>query len=124
MAAKVVDASAVAALLFNEPEGEHVAGLIDGHLLRAPNIIGFELANVCLKKIRRGLVEAPTLLDALRRGPALRIEERGVQQTEVVELARSKGLSAYDASYLWLARALELELITLDQKLARAAAAP
>ena len=124
MAAKVIDASAVAAFLFNEPEGEHVADLIDGHLLRAPNIIGFELANVCLKKIQRGLGEPPPLLEALRRTAALRIDERPVRQDDVVELALSTGLSAYDASYLWLSRALELELITLEHKLASAAATP
>jgi predicted nucleic acid-binding protein len=29
-------------------------------------------------------------------------------------------LSLYDASYLWLARALDAELVTLDERLVRA----
>ncbi len=37
-----------------------------------------------------------------------------------VVLAEQTKLSLYDASYLWLARALDAELVTLDEKLARA----
>jgi predicted nucleic acid-binding protein len=46
MSAKVVDASALAALLFGEPQGEHVAArLAEGHLV-APTLLAFELASV------------------------------------------------------------------------------
>jgi predicted nucleic acid-binding protein len=38
-------------------------------------------------------------------------------------LAVMTGLSAYDASYLWLARRLGAELVTLDKQLAKAEAA-
>ncbi|HZT90151.1 MAG TPA: type II toxin-antitoxin system VapC family toxin [Stellaceae bacterium] len=37
-----------------------------------------------------------------------------------LDLAEAAGLTAYDASYLWLARALGAELVTLDRKLAAA----
>ncbi|MBV8738899.1 MAG: hypothetical protein JO007_16900 [Alphaproteobacteria bacterium] len=49
MAAKMADASALAALLFGEPEGEHVAThLAEDHLV-APTLLAFELASVlCL----------------------------------------------------------------------------
>jgi len=40
---------------------------------------------------------------------------------EVVELAELEALTAYDAAYLWLSRALGCELVTLDQALAAAA---
>jgi uncharacterized protein with PIN domain len=45
---KVVDASALAALLFGEPEADLVAGQLDGARLVAPSLLAFELANVCL----------------------------------------------------------------------------
>jgi predicted nucleic acid-binding protein len=35
-------------------------------------------------------------------------------------LALQTGLSGSDAAYLWLARSLDVELVTLDRKLARA----
>jgi hypothetical protein len=46
MAVKVVDASAIAALLFGEPDAENISErLADGRLV-APALLGFELANV------------------------------------------------------------------------------
>ena len=36
-------------------------------------------------------------------------------------VAKDTGLTAYDASYLWLARHLGAELVTLDTKLAAVA---
>jgi predicted nucleic acid-binding protein len=39
----------------------------------------------------------------------------------VLDLALDMDLTAYDASYLWLARHLQAELVTLDVDLADAA---
>jgi predicted nucleic acid-binding protein len=40
----------------------------------------------------------------------------------VLELARTTALTAYDASYLWLARHLRGELVTLDRTIRKSAA--
>ena len=53
MAILIADASAIAALLFGEAEGKAVAESIGDAELVAPSLIRFELANVCLMKIRR-----------------------------------------------------------------------
>jgi predicted nucleic acid-binding protein len=39
---------------------------------------------------------------------------------EAIALAERTKLSFYYASYLWLARSLDAQLVTLDEKLARA----
>lgn len=39
----------------------------------------------------------------------------------ILELAEATGLTAYDASYLWVAHSMGAELVTLDRKLAAAA---
>ena len=52
------------------------------------------------------------------------IETREIDHAGALELAEQFRLTAYDASYLWLARQLNAELVTLDRQLARAAAAP
>jgi len=68
---KVVDASAVGALLFNELKGEEIVPRLRNTTLHAPSLITFEVANACLKKIRaapaerEALIEAFSLLDAL-----------------------------------------------------------
>jgi predicted nucleic acid-binding protein len=122
MAVKVVDASALAALLFGEPEAEAVAERLGDARLFAPALVGFELANVCLIKSRHHPEKKEALTEACRLRTRLGVEEVAVDHDGAVELAADTGLTAYDASYLWLARQLGAELVTLDQQLASAAA--
>jgi predicted nucleic acid-binding protein len=120
MPVKVVDASALAALLFGEPEAETVAEQLGDARLMAPALLGFELANVCLIKSRRHPERRVALTTAFRLRNQLGVEEVAVNHDGVLELAAATGLTAYDASYLWLTRQLGADLVTLDQKLARA----
>jgi predicted nucleic acid-binding protein len=119
---KVVDASALAALLFGEPEAEAIAKQLDGARLAAPSLLDFELANVCLTKIRRQPGQREALRAAFRLAHRLRVDAVAVDHADVLDLAEATGLTAYDASYLWLTRALGAELVTLDRKLAAASA--
>jgi len=115
MSAKVVDASALAALLFGEPDAEAIAARLEKARLFAPTLLPFEIASVCLKKIKRhpsareGFISAFSLIERMA------IEYVDVVQMEVVALAERKDLTAYDASYLWLADRLGAELVTLDK---------
>jgi predicted nucleic acid-binding protein len=120
MAVKVVDASAVAALLFGEPEADEIAEQFRDARLVAPSLLAFELANVCLVKMRRHPDQRPGLSAAFRLRARLVVEEIAVDHEQAVELGTAKGLTAYDASYLWLARELGAELVTLDRRLAKA----
>jgi predicted nucleic acid-binding protein len=124
MAVKVVDASALAALLFGEPEADVVAGQLGDARLVAPALLGFELANVCLIKARRHPEQRTALIAAFHLHDQLAVEEVAVDHDGALELAAATGLTAYDASYLWLARRLGADLVTLDQQLARAEASP
>ena len=47
-----------------------------------------------------------------------RYKPRAVKETDVAILASLTGLTAYDATYVWLAGWLEAELVTLDRRLA------
>jgi predicted nucleic acid-binding protein len=114
---KVVDASAVVALLFNELRREEIVPRLRGGTLSAPSLIRFEVANACLKKIRAAPTERPALLEAFSFLDALSISLDIVNLAEAIVLAERMKLSLYDASYLWLAHALGAELITLDDKL-------
>lgn len=122
MATRVFDASAVAALIFGEPEAEAVSALLDAGRRVSSTLLSYEIANLCASKMRRH----PASADATRRAfdlfDAMTIEERPVEASACLDLARRTGLTAYDASYLWLARFLDAELVTLDKKLARVAA--
>jgi len=123
MAVKVVDASALAALSFGEPEAEAVADRLGDARLVAPGLLVFELAKVCLVKWRRHPEQRPALMAAFRLRGRLRVEEVAVDHDDVLALAAATGLRAYDASYLWLSRQLGAELVSLDQQLAKAGTA-
>ena len=118
MGDKVVDASALAAVAFAEPGADAVIDEIDGHRLHAPTLIVFELMNVAWKRAKKQPAAAALFLEALEVLEGLGLRFRGIDQGEVVSLGLSTGLTAYDASYLWLARALRMPLVTRDRKLA------
>jgi predicted nucleic acid-binding protein len=85
--------------------------------LAAPELLFFEVASVCLKKLKLYPDRRQSILKAFEMLRRLNIESVEVDYVEVVYLAERNGLTAYDASYFWLARRLEAELVTLDQSL-------
>jgi predicted nucleic acid-binding protein len=120
---KVVDASAVVALLFNELTRDVVAERLRGARLHAPSLLGFEVANACLKKMRATPGERQALIEAYALFDRLAIVTETIDLAATIALAEATRLTLYDASYLWLAYALDAELVTLDDRLARADAA-
>jgi predicted nucleic acid-binding protein len=123
MAVKVVDASALAALLFDEPEATVVADRVENANLVAPALLGFEIASVCLKKLRSRPQQREVLLAAFALLARMPIEIVEVHQADAVQLAEAFVLSSYDTAYLWLAQTLAAELVTLDRRLQTAGAA-
>lgn len=117
---KVVDASALGALLFGEPKAAEVAERLEDSELAAPTLLRYEIASIGLKKLRRYPRQRRPLLEALNLFERLTLRELPIPTEEIVKLARRRRLSVYDAAYLWLARSLEAELVTLDARLARA----
>lgn len=120
--ARVVDASAMAAVLFGEPEGDAVSKRLGRAALVTTPLLRFEIANTCWKKLVRQPEDRATLLEACELLDQMQLYELEVRLPEVIVLAEREHLTAYDASYLWLARELEVELVTLDDALSRAAA--
>lgn len=122
MRVRVVDASALGALVFGEPKADEIAKSLTNVTMVAPSLLWYELASICLKKIKSHPAVSDQILKAfsLARHLAIRIME--VDHSEVVELARAMGMTTYDASYLWLVFHLRGELVTLDEKIRKAAA--
>ena len=121
MPVQVIDASALGALVFGEPKAEEIAKKLGDSPMAAPALIWFELASICLRKIKVHPAQRDQILSAFLMAGKLAIEIVDVDQREVVNLADETGLTTYDASYLWLARQLKGELITLDGKMQKAA---
>jgi predicted nucleic acid-binding protein len=122
MAAKVVDASAVCAVLFGETESSDLSARLSEDTVYAPALMVFEVANVCVTKMRGDPRQRHQYVEALSKLEDLAISVVEVDLPDVAVLAEQMRLSAYDASYLWLARQYGVELVTLDKRLAAAAA--
>ena len=121
MAVRVADASAVAAVLFGEPGAEAAAAELEQGDPYAPTLLPYELASVARKKIRAHPGQAASILGTLERLEDLAISFVDADPIETVRLALRERLSAYDASYLWLAERLGGRLVTLDHALAKVA---
>lgn len=124
MALLVVDASAVAALVFVEPEADELAARLRGADLAAPQLLAYEVANVAAVKLRRRLVARQAAAAALALFGRLDVRLHPVAAGDAFDTAAETGLTAYDGAYLWLARALRAPLVTLDRRVARAARGP
>ncbi|MEX2165015.1 MAG: type II toxin-antitoxin system VapC family toxin [Sulfuricaulis sp.] len=118
---KVIDASAMAALVFGEPEADEIGDRIRGVNLHAPVLIDFEVASVCLKKLRQYSKQRAALLAGHALAKQMAVQKHSVDTQEIVLLAEQAKLTAYDAAYLWLAGSLRAELVTLDKRLSRVA---
>ncbi len=121
MPGKVVDASALAAVLFGEPAGSQVTEALREGPLLVPTLLRYEVGSVCLKKIRRHPEQKTALVQALALLPKLDLQEVDIPTIESMELAERAGLTVYDAAYLWLALSIGAELVTLDGRLEAAA---
>ncbi len=117
----MVDASALAAVLFGEPEAEKLAARLGDLDLLAPTLLPHEVGSVALKKLELYPSQRVAIREALGLFTRLGVSQVEVPLAEVVELAERQTLTVYDAAYLWLARALGCELVTLDRTLEAAA---
>lgn len=126
----VLDASVALAWLVDlstAPYATHVRKLLDhGDQAVVPALWESEIANGFVVAERRGVLTASdtayvlATFDAiLAQSIVVRRESHSIRR--VIRTARESGLTAYDATYLELAREEQLPLATLDRGLARAA---
>jgi Predicted nucleic acid-binding protein, contains PIN domain len=115
----VVDASAVAAILFDEPEAAPIAASVRGNLL-APTLLRYELASVATTRLIRHPHQARAIQQRYDLLDELRLAYVEPEWPALPALARRWSLSAYDAAYLQLALSRSAVLVTLDARLAAA----
>jgi predicted nucleic acid-binding protein len=123
MPAKVVDASALAAIIFNEPRAAEAFNLIQGVEVHAPRLLAYELTHVAQRKSRAYLARREAIENSLESALLMDIRWNEVDHVLVLRLALETGLTTYDATYLQLARSLGLDLVTFDQRLQAVVAA-
>ena len=130
MAVMVLDASVASAWLLEDeatPATEDLLERVGGGGALVPALWHLEVANVLGMAERRQRIAGPDVdegIEMLGRLPiAVDSETADRAFGDIRGLARSHGLSAYDAAYLELATRTGLPLATLDKGLRRAAGA-
>jgi predicted nucleic acid-binding protein len=117
----VCDASAVAALLLDSgPDGQWVTRTINSGQIVAPTLLPYETANVIRRHQLSGQISPDQAAQAHADLLDLAIEMWPYDLLAARAWELRQNLSIYDASYVALAEATGLTLVTLDRRLAKA----
>jgi predicted nucleic acid-binding protein len=123
----VIDASILAAWFLDEKRNSRVEAAFDRAAAigaHAPTLLHYEIRNALLMGERRNRITATMSAAFLRDLAMMLIQLEPVAGDEsLMDLARKRKLTVYDAAYLELARRERLPLATLDRALEKAALA-
>lgn len=114
----VIDASAVVALLTDhDAAGSWVAESVQGQALTAPHLMPYEAANILRRLGLSGILDGTTVSLAHDDLVELTVDLVPYHLVAARAFELRDNLTAYDASYVALAEALEIPLVTLDQRI-------
>lgn len=116
----VVDASAILEVLVGEPNESLVLRLAGEDALHAPHLLDTEVLHVLRRFEHRGELTSGQVASARARFDELAIDRYPHRPLSDRVWALRPTLSAYDATYVALAEALDATLVTADRRLAGA----
>jgi predicted nucleic acid-binding protein len=124
----VVDASVALKLVLREDLSDEADALLRATLRRGaplcvPPLARYEVTNALLQRVRRGLMteeQAQSVLADLSRLRLLPTEPPRLHELALTFAMTNQIRSAYDTTYVTLARLLDVELWTADQNLLNA----
>jgi predicted nucleic acid-binding protein len=110
----LLDASAIMAVILNEPNRNTVIALTENAEILSPEVISFEIGNALINLLKKSKITEEELLAAYRNYTAMPIESIKVDIEKALKIACKYKIYAYDAYYLEIANRLKLPLITFD----------
>lgn len=119
----VIDASAIIAVIANEPEKSVLIELTNDVDLIAPLSIHFEIGNAFSAMLKRDRVSLPQAIVAMKLYHSISIRFVDVELEESLRIAAQLDIYAYDAYLIRCAKKYRSPLLTLDRALRRHAAA-
>ncbi len=113
----VTDASALLAVVFDEPERSSIIDATEGATLVAPLALPFEIGNALVAMSKRRRIEEETILPAWKATQKIPVQLVPVDVEAALVLALAHGIYAYDAYYLHCSLTHRRPLVTLDRKM-------
>lgn len=113
----VVDASAAVLGLLNDGDAR---ARLTGEAVACPHLVDSEIVHALRSQVLRGDVDAALAQRAIDTWGRLGIRRIGIVGLLARMWALRENLSAYDATYVAVAEALDAALLTADARLARA----
>ena len=117
----LVDASAVLAVILEEPEKASIVEATAGYEAKVPGCLRWEVGNAFSAMAKRGRLEPDETLAALKVFEIIPMQEVEVDLAEALEMALQNDIYAYDAYYLAAAKKHRVELLSLDQRMVEVA---
>lgn len=121
MANVVIDASALIAVVTNEPEKANLIELTQNVDLIAPHSVHWEIGNAFSAMLKRNRIQVSDALRAIEAYLSIPIRFVDVELDEVVKLANTLNIYAYDAYLIRAAIKYKSPLLSLDQSLMNSA---
>ena len=113
----VVDASALLAVVLDEPERGSVIAATVGATLISPMALPYEVGNALVALRKKSLLEEAEILPAWETTQRIPVQLVPVQMDAALALALAHGIYAYDAYYLHCSLSRRRPLVTLDRKM-------
>ncbi|HEX4963077.1 MAG TPA: type II toxin-antitoxin system VapC family toxin [Thermoanaerobaculia bacterium] len=111
----VADASALLAVVLNEPERDSIIDATEGVTLISPFVLPYEIGNALIAMRKRRRIEEEVIVPAWRATQRIPVQLVPVEVEAALVLALDHGIYAYDAYYLQCSLAHRLPLIALDR---------
>jgi len=111
----VLDASALLAVIVDEPEAQTVIDCTKDAVIVSPTVVSCEVANALSTMMKRGMVNSKEqMINLIRNFEKIPMRTVGIDLLKALEIAWNNKIYAYDAFYLETAKRLMLPLLTFD----------
>jgi predicted nucleic acid-binding protein len=118
----LLDASAIIAVIADEPEAQTVINCTQNATIVSPNIISCEIANALTRMIKKNvIVSKEQMIDLVKNFKLIPIKMVNIDLEKTLEIAWHYRIYAYDAFYLEVAKRLQLPLVTFDSGMRKVA---
>ena len=113
----VTDASALLAVVLDEPERGPIIDATQGATLISPLALPYEIGNALIAMRKRRRIEEEVILPAWKAAQQIPVRLVPVEIAAALSLALAYGIYAYDAYYLQCALSNRRPLVSLDGKM-------